>query len=277
VRCHRRFDQIRRTDLVLVPALGDDPVATLGTLEACLPWLRRMHAHGADIASICTGAFLLAEAGLLAGRKATTHWVAQELFEHRYPDVALLRESIIVDEGSVITSGGATTFLNLLMYLVEKYCGQETARQACRVFLIDQGRGPQTSFAIFSTQKSHGDGVVLRAQQVMESRHRSPLSVSTLASELGVSRRSLERRFRAATGNSPGEYLQRVRVESAKKALEATDSPVSEIAQAVGYGDVPSFRKLFARSTGLSPARYRRRYASSSPYVSRPVAVSPPV
>jgi transcriptional regulator GlxA family with amidase domain len=172
---------------------------------------------------------------LLDGRRATTHWASQRLFAQRYPRVMLQDASIIVDEGSILTSGGATSFLNLLMYLVEKRCGPEVAHVA-----------------------------VLQAQRLMEEQPQTPISVQGLCSAVGLSRRSLERRFKIATGNTPREYLQRVRVEAAKKRLERTADSIEQIVSAVGYEDLPTFRRLFSRVTGMSPSRYRQRYGLAS-------------
>ncbi len=260
VRCSRTIREPAQTDLAIVPSLDEEVLPQLERNRACIPWLKELHRRGADIASICTGAFLLAEAGLLDGRRATTHWASRRLFAERYPQVRLQDASIIVDEGSIITSGGATSFLNLIMYLVEKHCGTEVAHVASRMFLIDLNKGPQTAYAIFSTQKAHQDSAVLKAQSLMEDRPQARLSVPGLCSAVGLSRRSFERRFKLATGNTPLEYLQRVRVEAAKKRLERTAEGIEQIAEAVGYEDLPTFRRLFCRLTGMTPFRYRRRY-----------------
>ncbi len=265
IPCHRCVDEIKQTDLVLIPALDGEILQQLERAAHGVPWVRAMYKAGADVASICTGAFVLAETGLLDGRHATTHWSAQSLFRERYPQVELLGDQIIVDEGRIITCGGATSFLNLLMYLVEKYCGRETALEASRMFLIDLNKGPQSAYAIFSTQKNHGDEAVLRAQQVIESDSGSRITTTELASMLAMSRRNLERRFKIATGNSVLEYAQRLRIERAKKSLESSLLSISEIAETVGYTDSASFRRLFTRSTGMNPSEYRRRYGSSVP------------
>lgn len=264
IRCHRTIAEVESTDLVLIPALDGDVLAQLDMVSGCVPWVREMYGCGAEIASICTGAFVLAETGLLDGRRATTHWSACDLFTRRYPAVQLQPEQIIVDEGRIITCGGATTFLNLIMYLVEKYCGREPAVLAAKRFLIDLDKGPQTAYAIFSTQKRHGDEVVLRAQHRIEDLLPNSVSVTHLADELGVSRRSLERRFKNATGNTVLRYTQRLRMEAAKKLLESSTETVTVIAESVGYEDPPSFRKLFVRTTGMTPAAYRRRYGRSA-------------
>ena len=259
VRCHTTIDKVRKTDLVIIPAFDGDVLSQMEGNRPCIPWVRRMHDNGADVASICTGAFVLAEAGLLDGKRATTHWAAQDLFRQRYPRVRVAPEQIVVDNGRICTSGGATSFLTLTAYLVEKYCGPETARFVAKIFLIDVNKGPQTAYAVFSTQKNHSDSAILEAQALIERQQAPLLSVSDLAAAVAMSRRNFIRRFKGATGNTPMEYIQRVRVESAKHALESGDMPVDAIAARTGYDDAGSFRKIFKRLTGVSPIEYRRR------------------
>ena len=259
VHCHATIDKVRKTDLVIIPAFDGDVLTQMQGNRACIPWVRRMHDNGADVASICTGAFVLAETGLLDGKRATTHWMAQDLFRQRYPKVRVAPEQIVVDNGRICTSGGATSFLTLTAYLVEKYCGSQTARLVAKVFLIDVNKGPQTAYAIFSTQKNHSDSAILEAQALIERQQAPILSVTDLAAEVAMSRRNFIRRFKSATGNTPIEYIQRVRVESAKHALEGGDDPVDAIASRTGYDDAGSFRKIFKRVTGVSPIEYRRR------------------
>jgi transcriptional regulator GlxA family with amidase domain len=260
VHCHATIAQVKKTDLVIVPAMDGDVLAQLEGNKACVPWVRRMYDGGADVASICTGAFVLAEAGLLEGRRATTHWIAQDLFRSRYPGVRVIPEQIVVDNGRVCTSGGATSFLTLTVYLVEKYCGGETARYVAKVFLIDINKGPQTAYAMFSTQKNHADSGILDAQAILERPDAWTLSVAELAERVAMSRRNFIRRFKSATGNTPIEYIQRVRIEAAKHALEAGSEPVDAIAGRIGYEDAGSFRGIFKRLTGVSPTEYRKRY-----------------
>jgi transcriptional regulator GlxA family with amidase domain len=259
VTCHCTLDEVERTDLVIVPAFDGDVLGQLEQNRRAVPWVRAMHDQGADVASICTGAFVLAEAGLLDGKTATTHWIAQDLFRSRYPRVRILPEQIVVDHGRICTSGGATSFLTLTAYLVEKYRGAEAARTMAKVFLIDINKGPQTAYAIFRTQKNHDDPRILEAQETIERRGSRELSVAELASGVAMSTRNFIRRFKAATGNTPIEYIQRVRVESAKHVLESGSEPVDRVASRIGYEDVGAFRAVFKRVTGVSPTEYRKR------------------
>jgi transcriptional regulator GlxA family with amidase domain len=258
-------DELRRADLILVPAIDDvDVVGSIERHRRTIDWLRRRYRTGADLASMCTGAFLLAETGLLAGRRATTHWAFHDLFRQRYRDVELLGQESIVDEGRLMTGGGATTFLSLVMYVVEKHLGAETARFASRMFLIDQNRPAQSAFAIFSPQKQHEDAAILRAQRLMEAKVGEALAIPDVARAVALSPRTFVRRFKAATGNTPIEYLQRTRVEAAKRRLESAARTVDEIALEVGYEDAASFRRIFTRHVGLAPLSYRKRYGRAA-------------
>lgn len=262
--CDLALHEVTASDLVLVPALDPDLAAHLELNRAVVPWLKRCFLSGADIASACTGAFLLAEAGLLDGKSATTHWAFQPAFAARYPRVRLEPEAIVVDQGRVITAGGATSFINLTLYLVERLLGAEVARLASRMFLAEVNKAPQGAFAIFGPQRLHGDQAILRAQDVIERELSRAPAVGELARRVAMSRRNFVRRFTAATGNTPRDYVHRVRVEAAKRALESGPRSVAEVALDVGYGDVVAFRRLFTRATGLTPAEYRARYGPRS-------------
>ena len=257
--CHARLAEVRRPDLVLVPAFDGPILEQLELNRMVVPWLRSKRAAGATLASICTGAFALAEAGLLDGVPATTHWAAQDLFRSRYPRTIVRPQDTIVDAGPVITSGGAYSFVNLVLYLVDKLLGREVAERASRVCLVDVNKAPQGSYADLSARKNHTDKTILRVQGLIEDKLAEDLTVARLAAEIRLSRRQLLRRFKEATGMPPSEYLQCVRVEAAKKALTGSREPLDEVAWTVGYTDVPGFRKAFARLTGLTPSEYRRR------------------
>jgi transcriptional regulator GlxA family with amidase domain len=263
VRCDATLGTAPRGDVTVVPALDPDIVERLAQNRHVLPWLRRVHARGGEIVSACTGSFVLAEAGLLDGRTATTHWAFQPLFAERYPKVRLAPQAILVDQGRIVTAGGATSFINLALFLVERLLGQDAAWAASRMFLIDPNKAPQGAYAAFSTQKDHGDEPILRAQELIERDVGRLPGVDELARRVSLSRRTFVRRFHAATGNSPRSYIQRVRIEAAKRALAGGDA-VASVALRVGYDDVVAFRKLFVRLAGVTPAEYRSRYGPRS-------------
>ncbi len=259
LRCDTTLSAAKDCDVCVVPALDPDVAERLRKNEAVVRFLRRTYTRGSVVMSACTGSFLLAEAGLLDGRTATTHWAFQALFAERYPKVRLAPQAILVDQGRIVTSGGATSFINLVLFLVERFLGQDVAWAASKMFLIDPNKSPQGAYAAFSTQKDHEDKPILRAQEIIEREAGQLLAVDELARRVALSRRTFVRRFQAATGNSPRGYIQRVRIEAAKRALERGAS-IGEVATAVGYDDAVAFRKLFVRLAGLTPAEYRARY-----------------
>jgi transcriptional regulator GlxA family with amidase domain len=246
VHCGTVLRDVRRSDLVLVPAVDPDIAPHLALNRDVVPWLRRIFLAGADVASACTGAFLLAEAGLLDRKAATTHWAFQELFRQRYPRVRLEPQAIVVDQGRVVTAGGATSFLSLALYVVERLLGPDVARAASKMFLIDVNKSPQSAYAMFGTQKTHGDEEILLAQQIIEKEISVGPSVEDVARRIAMSKRNFVRRFKGATGNAPREYMQRVRVEAAKRALESTPSSIAAVRRQVGYDTA-------ARGLGFSP------------------------
>ena len=257
---HASISTARQPDLILIPSTGPKVPEALGPLRGFIPWIKACSAAGARVVSMCTGAFLLAETGLLDGRTATTHWFFADLFRRSYPKVKLYPDRLIIDEGNVITSGAATSFLDLILYLVELYCGREAAILTAKVLLIEMGRHTQLPYTIFSTQKMHSDRQVLRLQQFMEAKLQRELTIELLADQAGMSVRNFDRRFRAAVGEAPSSYLQKLRIEKAKRLLETTNDTVAEIMAKVGYEDERSFRRLFGALTDLSPRAYRQKY-----------------
>jgi len=215
---------------------------------------------GAEIASICTGAFLLASSGLLDGKTCSTHWAAADTFRTMFPKVNLQTDQLITDENGIYTNGGAYSFLNLMIYLIEKYYDRQTAIFCSKVFQIEMDRQSQSAFAIFTGQKIHSDEMVKEAQTYIESRFQEKISVEDLSSRLAVGRRNFDRRFIKATGNTPVEYVQRVKIESAKKAFETTRKTINEVMYEVGYSDPKAFREVFRKISGMSPSKYRERY-----------------
>lgn len=252
-------DRVRTPDLVVVPGLDDDVLASLERNLHWEPWLTRWADEGAIVATSCTGAFLAAEAGLLRDRQATTHWVAEGLFRTRYPDVELLIDRLVVDVGDVVTSGGATTAFNLVLYLVSRFGSAERAHAAAQMLLLDAGRRSQLPFAVLGSHRVHDDPLVRDAQSLVDRLGPTPISVGELARRLHVSPRTLGRRFTAALGVGPRAYIEEVRVEAAKRLLLETASPVDRIRTDVGFRDASAFRRAFKRRVGLTPSGYRRR------------------
>jgi transcriptional regulator GlxA family with amidase domain len=247
-------------DLVVVPGLDDDLASSFTENRGWVPWLARWHAAGAKIAGSCTGAFLVADAGLLNGRPATTHWMFASELRRRYPAVNVTADQMIVDTGDVITSGGATAFLNLVLYLVERFAGHDRANLAAKVLLVDGHRPSQLPYIAFGRERSHDDQLVHQVQQHIDLHLDRALRVAELASGFGLSERTLSRRFTAATGRGPRAYLQHARVQQAIRLLETTSDPVDQVRRAIGYTDPAAFRRVFKLATGLSPGRYRDAY-----------------
>ena len=247
-------------DLVVVPGLDDDLVPSFLRNRAWVPWLAKWHAAGARVATSCTGAFLAADAGVLDGKQATTHWIAADAFRRRFPRVLLTPERMVVDAGDVISSGGATTFLTLVIYLTERYGSHERAVLAAKVMLIDGERRSQLPYVAFGPSRDHGDQLIHRVQSFMDTHLAAGVTVEELAAHASVSTRTLDRRFKAGTGQTPRGYLQQIRIQAAKRLLETTTDPVDHLRARVGYGDPTAFRRAFTRATGLGPRQYRQKY-----------------
>lgn len=260
VRIDRLLNEVKKTDLVILPALYGDVEAALEANADALPWVQRMYQKGSEVASLCIGAFLLAEAGLVNGKKCSTHWAFYDRFRDRYPEVEMVDGAVITDEGRLYSSGGASSLWNLLLYLLEKYTDRGIAILAAKYFAIDIDRNSQGAFTIFTGQKDHNDHEIRQAQEYIEQQYAGKITVDELADRVKVGRRSFERRFRAATNNTPVEYIQRVRIEAAKRSFEASRKNVMEVMLDVGYTDTKAFRDVFKKVTGLTPIEYRNKY-----------------
>ncbi|MBI3234280.1 MAG: helix-turn-helix domain-containing protein [Bacteroidetes bacterium] len=260
VKPHTSIAAIIDTNLIIIPSLNHQYQQGIKDNKAMIEWIAKQYKEGAEIASICTGAFLLASTGLLNGRNCSTHWSATEDFRMMYPKVHLQPDRLITDENGIYTNGGAYSFLNLMLYLIEKYYDRTTAIYCSKVFQIEMDRHSQSTFMIFAGQKSHDDEMVKQAQSYIESNVQEKISVEHLSSHFSVGRRNFDRRFIKATGNTPIEYLQRVKIESAKKAFETSRKTINEVMYEVGYTDVKAFREVFRKITGVSPADYKNKY-----------------
>lgn len=223
-------------------------------------WLMAAHARGAHIASICLGAFLLAKIGLLDHKKATTHWGYANRFRKEFPKVRLKQDEIIIDEGNLFCAGGANAGGDLSLYLIAKYAGREVAHQTARVMLMDADRVFQSTYSKFRFDKTHGDLQMVDIQSWLEDHFDEEVTVDQLASRVGMSRRTFERRFKEVTGDSPRRCIQRIRVEKAKQLLELGGKTFDEITYLVGYEDSSTFSRVFKKNTGLSPISYKRKY-----------------
>jgi transcriptional regulator GlxA family with amidase domain len=254
------LDDVQKTDLVIIPAVDGDLQVAIENNKAFIPWIKRQYENGAEVASLCVGAFLLAATGILNGRKCATHWAAANLFKKMFPEVNLVTEKIITDEHRIYSSGGAFSYLNLILYLIEKHAGREMSILLAKLFAIEIERQNQSSFIIFQGQKAHEDEIVKKAQDYIEKNYHEKITVDELASMFAISRRNLERRFKKVTYNSVVEYIQRVRIEAAKMSLERNRDNVNEAMYKVGYNDTKAFRTTFKKITGLSPLEYRNKY-----------------
>ena len=260
VKPHTHISAIAKTDLIIIPSVNHNYEKALGGNKPLVDWIAKQYKNGAEVASICTGAFLLASSGLLDGKTCSTHWAAAENFRRVFPEVNLQTDLLITDEHGIYTNGGAYSFLNLMIYLVEKYFDRQTAIFCSKVFQIEMDRNSQSAFSIFTGQKLHGDEMVKKVQNYIEGNLHERISVEDLSSKFSVGRRNFDRRFIKATGNTPIEYSQRVKIESAKKALETSRKTINEIMYEVGYSDIKAFREVFRKITGMSPVEYKQRY-----------------
>lgn len=252
--------EIKKTDLLIIPSINSHYDQLINANRELIDWIKEQYKGGAEIASICTGAFLLAATGLLNGKTCSTHWNAAADFRRIFPTINLQIDKLITVGPGIYTNGGAYSFLNLMLFLVEKYFDRPTAIFCSKVFQIDMDRTSQSPFFIFQAQKNHGDALVGRAQAYLEEHLSERISFEELAAELAISRRNFDRRFTKATGNSPVEYLQRVKVEVAKSALEKGRKSIYEVMNEVGYSDDKAFREVFKKITGVSPLDYRAKY-----------------
>lgn len=254
------IDDLDATDLIIIPAVNGEMKSVIENNKDFLPWIVKQHAKGAEVASLCVGAFILASTGLVTGKKCATHWIAANDFRKMFPEVELVSEKVITDENGIYSSGGANSFQNLILYLIEKHAGREVAVLCSKFYEIEIERNTQSPFMIFGGQKDHDDEPIKKAQEFIENNFQERISVDQLASMFALSRRNLERRFKKATSNTTVEYMQRVKIEAAKLSLESSRENINEVMYKVGYTDSKTFRNTFKKITGLSPIQYRNKY-----------------
>jgi len=257
----KSIDEISDTDLIIVSAIDGNLLKQLERNIHYTDWIIKQRIENdVDIASLCKGAFILAETGLLDGKSCATHWTVQDLFRQRYPKVKLVPEKIICEDNGIYSSGGAYSFLNFTLYLIERLFGRETAIWCSKISEIDLDRTNQSQFMIFNGQKEHDDLPIKKAQVFIEKNFERKLKIDDIAKSVYLNPRSFQRRFKKATANTPLEYIQRVKIEGAKKKLESTAQTISEVMYSIGYNDDKAFRKIFRKYSGLSPAEYRIKY-----------------
>jgi transcriptional regulator GlxA family with amidase domain len=258
------FDEAKRADIVIVAdlAIGRDE-ETRGRWTAETAWLRAQHAQGALVCSVCTGSLMLAEAGLLDGEEATCHWAATDQIRSRYPAVLLRPERVLVLSGvehRMITSGGSASWTDLVLYLVARFCGEEEARRTAKLFLFGDRSNGQLPFAARVRPRQHDDAAIAVAQEWIADNCTDTNPVAGMTAVSGLAARTFKRRFEAATGYAPLDYVLSLRMEEAKQMLETSDMPIDELASESGYTEPAAFRRVFKRATGLSPLQYRQKF-----------------
>src|SRR5690554_7462639 len=261
IKTNRLLKDVPTTELLIIPPTFGDTCKGIQTNAEAIPYFKNLHQEGSSLASLCIGAFLLAETGLLDGKKCSTHWAHVNEFKEKYPNVEVEDGAIITEHGNIYSSGGASSLWNLVLYLIEKFSDRETAIMISKYFALDIGRDSQSQFAIFRGQRNHSYEDIKIVQDYIESHFSEKLSIEMLAGLIHMGRRTFERKFKEATHNTPIEYIQRVRIEAAKLYFEASRKNVSEIMFDVGYTDTKAFRDIFKKITGLTPIEYRNKFA----------------
>jgi len=254
------IDKLDQTNLIIIPSMIGDMMSATYLNKDFAPWISRQYKSGAEVASLCVGAFLLAFSGILKGKQCTTHWQYANEFRHFYPSVSLVEEKVITDQNGLYSSGGSNAYWNLLIYLIEKYTDRQIAIHAAKYFVIDLDRHRQSPFVVFSGLKDHEDDTIRNAQEYIEQHYADKLTVDQVADKFNVTRRTFERRFKKATFITVAEYIQRVKIEAAKKQLEMGRKSITEVMLAVGYSDTQTFRDVFKKITDMTPVDYRNKY-----------------
>ena len=259
--CYATMKEVLQTDLIIIPGFNGEPKEIVKKNEAIVRWIKEMNGCGSEIASLCVGSFFLAEAGLLNGKTATSHWAVADEMQSRYPLIHVKSDRIITDHDGIYTSGGGFSSIKLILYLIEKFCGKDAAVWISKRFSVDMYEVSQAHFSVFTGQHRHNDPEILKCQAYIEQHYSNNISIDKVSGMTSTGKRNFVRRFKAATNNTPTEYLQRVRIEAAKKALEENDMLLDKVMDIAGYEDIKTFRMIFKRITGLSPRDYRKKYS----------------
>lgn len=254
------LSDLQKSDMVIIPAISGDLQNAVNVNRDFVPWIISQYNNGAEIASLCIGSFILASTGLLNGKECSSHWITADAFRNMFPEVKLVDGRIVTEQQGLYSSGGATSYWSLLLLLIEKYAGRDIAIMAAKIYALEIDRKSQSPFAMFTGQKKHEDNPIKQAQEYIENNVTEKISVEDLSSMYAIGRRHFERRFKKATNNTPVEYIQRVKIEAAKKQLESTPKNINEVMYDVGYTDAKAFRTVFKKITGLSPIDYRNKY-----------------
>jgi transcriptional regulator GlxA family with amidase domain len=248
-------------DLIYVPGFVGDVEELLLRQQKLINWLARQYKKGTILSAACNGNFLLAEAGVLNGKRATTHWSLIDTFRERYKKISLEPEKIIIDNGSILSAAGVTAYFNLALFLVERYGSKELALTSAKVFLVDSGRKIQTPYQMYQVSKNHGDPEIVNVQDWLETNFNENITLEKMMAVCNLGKKTLVRRFKKVTGETPLIYLQKLRIENAKRLLESQRDSFNEITWKVGYNDASSFHKVFKSATGLTPIEYRSKFS----------------
>ena len=260
VQAEGSIASIKSTDLIILPTAELHLEDSTRANAPLVPWIRRHYMRGASIAAICTGVSVVAEAGLLDGKPATTHWGVVEQFRQRYPKVQWQPERFVTESGRIFCGGGVYSAIDLSLYLVEKYCGHEIAVETAKSLLLETPRTWQSAYGTAPPRSGHDDDEIQKAQAWLFRNFKEEVRVEELAAKMGMSPRNFARRFTSATGETPLNYLHRLRIDAARHLLETRGKSVADVSQEVGYEDLGFFRRLFRRHTGASPQAYRARF-----------------
>ncbi|MCX6126573.1 MAG: GlxA family transcriptional regulator [Proteobacteria bacterium] len=248
--------------IVVVPPSLSDPMTPEAAVKLAR-WISAQHDAGATICSVCSGAFLLAETGILAGRVATTHWTYANEFAKRFPQIQVDADRLIIDDGDIMTAGGLMAWTDLGLRIVERLLGLAIMLETARFMVLDPPGREQSYYSSFIPVLSHGDTPILKVQHWLKTQFANETSIPTMAAKAGLEERTFLRRFRKATGLKPTEYCQHLRIDGAREKLESTNQNIDEIAWKVGYEDAGAFRKVFRKIMGLTPGDYRSRFTSN--------------
>lgn len=262
---HKLIHEVEKTDLIIIPAFGADSPEIMDKNRGFIFWIQNQREkYNTEIASIAVGAFLLAETGLIDQKDCASHWVVRDKFQGQYPGVNLKPGKMITEDNGIYTSGGGFSALNLVLYIIGKYWGKECEIYCSRLMDVEAEEEDKTHLLLFHAQKEHDDSQIKIAQDYIERNYQGKIKVAELAALISLSPRNFSRRFKKVTGNTPLEYVHRVKIEVAKKKLETIgEEHIGDIMYQLGYTDSRTFRTIFKRYTGMVPLEYKRKYANS--------------